>query len=87
MAHRIGIVGSHAFSESKMKRIQEKNWVYSLAQYYVNASFLMAYRRCEYIGTEKIPNDGAIILAPNHTNCLQDALAVLALNHTPKVNK
>lgn len=68
-----------------MKRIQEKNWVYSLAQYYVNASFFMAYRRCEYIGTEKIPNDGAIIFAPNHTNCLQDALAVLALNHTPKV--
>lgn len=68
-----------------MKRIQEKNWVYSLTQYYVNASFFIAYRRCEYIGTEKIPNDGAIIFAPNHTNCLQDALAVLALNHTPKV--
>lgn len=68
-----------------MKRIQDKNWIYSFAHYYVNASFFMAYRRCEYVGLEKIPTDGAIIFAPNHTNCLQDALAVLALNHKPKV--
>ncbi|MBO7255246.1 MAG: 1-acyl-sn-glycerol-3-phosphate acyltransferase [Paludibacteraceae bacterium] len=68
-----------------MKRIQDKSWFYSFAHYCVNASFRMAYRRYEMIGTEKIPTDGAIIFAPNHTNCLQDALAVLSLDNKPKV--
>ena len=34
---------------------------------------------------ENIPSDGAIIFAPNHTNGLMDALAVLAIDRKPKV--
>jgi 1-acyl-sn-glycerol-3-phosphate acyltransferase len=45
----------------------------------------MAYRRVEYYGTEKIPKDAAIIYAPNHTNTLMDALAVLVINKQAKV--
>jgi 1-acyl-sn-glycerol-3-phosphate acyltransferase len=47
--------------------------------------FKLAYRRVEYYGTEKIPKDGAIIYAPNHTNTLMDALAVLVIDKEAKV--
>ena len=39
----------------------------------------------EYHGRDKIPQDGAVIYAANHTNTLMDALAVLAMNKEAKV--
>ena len=39
----------------------------------------------KYVGKENIPTDGAVIFAPNHTNALQDALAVLSINSERKV--
>ena len=69
----------------KMARIQDNNWFYSLLRYYVDATFFMAYRRFEYTELDKIPRDGAVIFAPNHTNALQDALAVLVADHKPTV--
>ena len=47
--------------------------------------FKSAYRRVEFRGKEKIPQDGAIIFASNHTNTLMDPLAILAFDKTPKV--
>lgn len=68
-----------------MARIQDNNKLYSFLRYYVDATFFLAYRRHEYVDLNKIPTDGALIFAPNHTNALQDALAVLVADHKPKV--
>jgi len=68
-----------------MARIQDNNRFYSLLRYYVDATFFMAYRRFEYTELDKIPTDGAVIFAPNHSNALQDALAVLVSHHQPTV--
>ena len=65
--------------------IQDNNWLYSLLRYYVDYTFEMAYSDVEYYGTENIPRDGAVIFAPNHTNALMDALAVLIVDHKPTV--
>lgn len=65
--------------------IQNKNSYYFLLKCYADFMFKLAYRRVEYIGKEKIPQDGAIIYAPNHTNTLMDALAVLAIDRQAKV--
>ena len=37
------------------------------------------------MGTERIPKDGAVIYAPNHTGTLMDALIVVAMSHEPTV--
>ena len=44
-----------------------------------------SFRQLRYIGLERIPQDGAIIFAPNHCNALCDALAVLVMDKSPKV--
>lgn len=51
----------------------------------VNLIFRGSFRRLTYSGLEHIPGDGAIIFAPNHSNALLDALAILALDNAPKV--
>lgn len=68
-----------------MAKIHDHNRFYYLLRIYVDGMFKTAYRRVEYYGQEKIPKDGAIIYAPNHTNTLMDALAVLAINKPAKV--
>ena len=68
-----------------MAKIQDKSRGYFVLKAYVDFMFKRAYRRVEYHGKEKIPQDGAIIYAPNHTNTLMDALAVLAIDKTAKV--
>ena len=68
-----------------MAKIQDKNKGYSLLRKYVDIMFNSAYRRVEYYGNENIPQDGAIIYAPNHTNTLMDALAVLIVDKQEKV--
>ncbi|MDR2409483.1 MAG: 1-acyl-sn-glycerol-3-phosphate acyltransferase [Bacteroidales bacterium] len=68
-----------------MAKIQDKNRFYFLLRRYVDFMFKSAYRRVEYYGKENIPQDGAIIYAPNHTNTLMDALAVLVIDKEAKV--
>ncbi len=68
-----------------MAKVQEKNRLYAFLRPLVDFRFRHSYRRIQYVGVERIPTDGAVILAPNHTNALQDALAVLSLNSAPKV--
>ena len=69
-----------------MAKIQDRSRFYYMLRKYVDFMFKSAYRRGEYHhGQEKIPQDGAIIYAPNHTNTLMDALAVLIMNKPAKV--
>jgi len=68
-----------------MVKIQDKDKHYLFWRSYVDFMFKLAYRRVEYVGKEKIPQNAAIIYAPNHSNTLMDALAVLSIDKQAKV--
>ena len=72
-------------SKHKTKKIQEYNGTYSFLHSLVSFAVNRSYRKILHVGKENIPQDGAIIFAPNHTNTLMDALVILAYNHGPKV--
>ena len=69
----------------KVKKIQDYNGIYSFLHRLVSFAVNHSYRKILHVGKENIPQDGAIIFAPNHTNTLMDALVILAYNHGPKV--
>ena len=72
-------------SKKRIKKIQDYDRLYSMLFHYVRFSVKLSYRSILQVGEENIPQDGAIIFAPNHTNTLMDALVVLAYNCQPKV--
>ena len=67
------------------KKIQDYNWLYSFLRHYVDLVLKLSYRTIRYVGKDRIPKDGAIIYAPNHTNALMDAMVVLAMDRKAKV--
>ncbi len=69
----------------KIKRVQDYDPWYSFLRYYVDLALKLSYRTVRYVGRENIPQDGAVIYAPNHTNALMDALVILAMDRKPKV--
>ena len=71
--------------KKRIKRIQDYDRLYSLLHRYVNFAVRMSYKDMIIVGKENVPDDGAIILAPNHTNALMDALVTLNIDHKPKV--
>lgn len=66
-----------------MPPIWKNNPLYSLGRYYIDLCTRMSYLKLKVVGKEQIPEDGAIILAPNHCNTLMDALVVLQADHGP----
>jgi len=68
-----------------MGKIQDKDGLYAFLRPYVDWLFRRSYRSFRYEDLEKIPTDGAVIFAPNHTNALCDAMAVLGIDHGQKV--
>ena len=68
-----------------MSKIQDKDWLYLFLRPYVDWVFRRSYRTFRYVGKENIPTDGAVIFAPNHTNALCDAMAILGIDHGQKV--
>ena len=60
-----------------MSKIWQQNRFYSLGRLYVDWCTRQSYRHLRYRGAE-LPSEGALILAPNHTNTLMDALVMLA---------
>ena len=68
-----------------MRKIQDRDRWYAFFRPYVDWMFRRSYRRFEYIGKENIPTDGVVIFAPNHTNALCDAMAILGIDHGQKV--
>ena len=69
----------------KEKKIQDHDWLYSFLRYYVDFVLKLSYRNVRYVGLDRIPKDGAVIYAPNHTNALMDALVILAMDRSAKV--
>lgn len=67
------------------KKIQDHNLGYSILKPYVDFLIKCSYNKILRVGKEKLPKDGAIILAPNHTNTLMDALVVLSSDKNRKV--
>ena len=68
-----------------MNRVQDKDRLYSFLRPYVDWTFRLSYRHFQVVGKEHIPTDGAYIYAPNHTNALCDAMAVLGIDSKRKV--
>ena len=69
----------------KKSKIQDRNLGYSILKPYVDFLIKCSYNKILRVGKEKLPKDGAIILAPNHTNTLMDALVVLSSDKQRKV--
>ncbi|MDD2293352.1 MAG: 1-acyl-sn-glycerol-3-phosphate acyltransferase [Bacteroidales bacterium] len=65
--------------------IEDSSNLYGLLRYYVDYSYMGAYRKIQFVGRERIPKDAAVLYAPNHCDALMDALAVLSINHERKV--
>ena len=60
------------------KHIYDNDWLYSaLKIFWTDWAIRHSYRKYEVHGGESVPEDGAIILCPNHCNTLMDALVVL----------
>ncbi len=68
-----------------MADIQDKDFFYDFFHPLVNRMFRWSFRHITYMGKENIPHDGAVIFAPNHTNALCDALAILTIDNSRKV--
>ena len=62
----------------KRKHIYDNDWRYSfLKTSWIDWAIRHSYRKYEVHGEENVPDDGALILCPNHCNTLMDALVVL----------
>ena len=70
---------------AKEKKIQDFDFLYWFLRYYVDLVIRLSYRNVRYVGLDRIPKDGAVIYAPNHTNALMDALVILSMDRKPKV--
>ena len=69
----------------KERKIQDNDHLYNFLRYYVDFVLRLSYRNVRYVGREKIPQNGAVIYAVNHTKALMDALVLLAMDRRPKV--
>ena len=70
---------------AKTRKIQDHSHAYAFLRYYVDLVLKLSYRNIRYVNRERIPQDGAVIYAPNHTNALMDALVILAMDRKAKV--
>ena len=70
---------------AKRRKIQDNDWRYDILQSIVSFTLKASYRTITYTGMERIPQDGAVIFAPNHSGALMDALVVVAMDNKPKV--
>ncbi len=57
--------------------VYKKNIAYMVLRPYVDHFTRNSYSKTIVRGQENIPEDGAVILAPNHCNALMDALVIL----------
>ena len=70
---------------AKTRKIQDHSRLYAFLRYYVDLVLKLSYRNIRYVNRERIPQDGAVIYAPTHTNALMDALVILAMDRKAKV--
>ena len=61
----------------RKKEIYEKDFGYELLHRFTALCVNLFYRKVECEGQENIPEDGAVIFAPNHCNAMMDPMAIL----------
>lgn len=66
-----------------MRKIWERDRLYTILRYYVDACTRASYCRLKVTGA--IPEEKAVLICPNHTNTLMDALVVLQSRKAPTV--
>jgi 1-acyl-sn-glycerol-3-phosphate acyltransferase len=66
-----------------MSKIWEKSVGYNLLRAFADPNTRASYNKAKVCG--KLPEDGAVILAPNHTSTLMDAMVVLRSRKEPTV--
>ena len=59
------------------KNIYDKQLIYTILRNWSDWCIRFSYRKAEIHGKDNIPNDGGLILCPNHCNTLMDALVML----------
>lgn len=67
------------------KKIYDKDPFYAVLKPVVDWCTRQSYRRIDVRGKENLPEDGAVLLAPNHSNTLMDALVMLQAQKAPTV--
>ena len=75
--------------ESKVKkirtRIHRNGHRYRFVHVHGDLCTYLSYRKIQVTGLENVPKDGAVMLAPNHSNALMDAMVILRTRRTPTV--
>lgn len=66
-----------------MKKIWAHSFWYGIGRHYVDFCTRAAFSSVKVEGRENLPDDGAVMLAPNHRCALMDALLVLLISHKP----
>ena len=66
-----------------MRKIWERDRLYTFLRHYVDTCTLASYRKMRVSG--HIPAEQAVLICPNHTNTLMDALVVLRSRKAPTV--
>jgi 1-acyl-sn-glycerol-3-phosphate acyltransferase len=66
-----------------MSKIWEKSLGYNLLRAFADPNTRASYNKAQVRG--KLPEDGAVIIAPNHTSTLMDAMIVLRTRKEPTV--
>ena len=66
-----------------MRKIWERDRLYTFLRHYVDLCTRLSYRRLTVKGA--IPEEKAVLICPNHTNTLMDALVVLQSRQAPTV--
>ncbi|MBR4775724.1 MAG: 1-acyl-sn-glycerol-3-phosphate acyltransferase [Bacteroidales bacterium] len=66
-----------------MRKIWERDRLYTFLRHYVDTCTRASYRRMRVRGN--IPEENTVLICPNHTNTLMDALVVLRSRKAPTV--
>ena len=67
------------------QNIYDNDPLYTFLRPFVDWCTRRSYRSIKVYGKENLPKDGAILLTPNHTNTLMDAMVMLQANSNPTV--
>ena len=68
---------------TQIEKLKYNNPYYRLLWWFIHLTFRRVYRRIEYHGKEHLKINAPVIIAPNHSNTLMDAMSVLF--STPKL--
>ncbi|MBO6044513.1 MAG: 1-acyl-sn-glycerol-3-phosphate acyltransferase [Bacteroidales bacterium] len=66
-------------------RIHRNGRRYRMVRFHGDLCTRLSYRKTQVTGLENIPGDGSVILAPNHSNALMDAMVILRTRKDPTV--